>query len=396
MTRWLFQTAVVSLLNVRSLPQRFGASVVAVFGFAGVVAVFVAVLSIAEGFRHVMESGGRDDVAIVLRGGSDSEMSSGFSLEQAKIVKDAPGILRTGGEPAASAELFVIVDVPYRSSGTDANVPLRGVEAAAFDVREDVRIVEGRRFVEGRNEVIVGRAASSQFAGLDLGNRLRWGENEWEVVGIFDANGSLFESEIWADARVVQPAYRRGNTFQSVFVRLESPEGFQSFKDALTSDPRLDVDVHRERDWYASQSTALRTLIGVLGNLIALLMAVGATFGALNTMYNAVAARRKEIATLRALGFQAGPVVLSVLVESLLLAVLGGLLGGGLAWLTVNGYQTATINWQTFSQVAFRLTVTPSLLAGGIVYALVMGLVGGVFPAIRAARTEVAVALRGL
>ncbi len=396
MTRWLFQTAVVSLLNLRNLPQRSGASAVAVFGFAGVVAVFVAVLSIAEGFRHVMESGGREDVAIVLRGGSDSEMSSGFSLEQAKIVKDAPGVLRRDGEPVASAELFVIVDVPYRSSGTDANVPLRGVEAAAFDVRGNVRVVEGRRFVEGRNEVIVGRAASRQFAGLDLGNRLRWGENEWEVVGIFEARGSLFESEIWADARVVQPAYRRGNTFQSVFVRLESAEGFPAFKDALTSDPRLDVDVHREREWYASQSTALRTLIGVLGNLIALLMAVGATFGALNTMYNAVASRRKEIATLRALGFQAGPVVLSVLVESLLLAVLGGLLGGGLAWLTANGYETATINWQTFSQVAFRLTVTPSLLAGGVAYALVMGLVGGIFPAIRAARTEVAVALRGL
>jgi putative ABC transport system permease protein len=343
-----------------------------------------------------MEAAGRDDVAIVLRGGSDSEMSSGFVLEQAKIIKDATGVRSGSAGPVASAELFVIVDVPYRSTGTGANVPLRGVESAAFEVRDDVRIVEGRRFTEGRNEVIVGRAAAGQFAGLDVGNRLRWGENEWEVVGMFEAGGSIFESEIWADARVVQPAYRRGNTFQSVFVRLDSAEGFQAFKDALTSDPRLDVDVHRERDWYAQQSTVLRTLIGVLGNLIAMLMAVGATFGALNTMYNAVAARRKEIATLRALGFQAGPVVLSVMVESLLLAVLGGFLGGGLAWLTVNGYQTATINWQTFSQVAFQLTVTPSLLVGGIVYAIVMGFVGGVFPAIRAARIPVAVALRGL
>jgi putative ABC transport system permease protein len=392
--RWLFQTAVVTQLNLRSLPQRFGASVVAVLGFAGVVAVFVAVLSIAEGFGRVMERGGREDVALVLRGGSDSEMTSGLSLEQTRIIKDASGVLRNPAGPVASAELFVIVDVPYRSSGTDANVPLRGVEAAAFDVRDDLRIVEGRRFVEGRNELVVGRAAASQFAGLDLGNRLRWGENEWEVVGLFDANGSVFESEIWADAWVVQPAYRRGNTFQSVFARLESADAFRSFKDVLTSDPRLDVDVHRESEWFAQQSRVLRQLIGVLGNLIAVLMAVGATFGALNTMYNAVTARRKEIATLRALGFQSFPVVLSVMVESVMLAVVGGALGGGVAWLTVNGYQTATINWQTFSQVAFSLAVTPSLLVGGIVYALIMGFVGGIFPAIRAARTPVAVALR--
>jgi putative ABC transport system permease protein len=392
--RWLFQTGVVSLLNLRSLPQRLGSSTVAILGFAGVVAVFVAVLSIAEGFREVMKGSGDPCVVVVLRGGSDSEMTSGLSLEQTRIVKEGPGVARENGKPLASSELFVVVDVPYRSTGTDANVPLRGVEQGAFTLRGDVQIVEGRRFTAGRNEVIVGAAAAGQFAGLDVGNTLRWGENEWAVVGVFTAGGSVYESEIWTDALVLQPAYRRGSTFQSVFARLETPEAYQAYKDALTSDPRLDVDVYRETDYYAEQSLVLRQMIGILGNLIATLMAVGATFGALNTMYNAVAVRRREIATLRALGFQAVPVVVSVMAESVLLAMLGGLLGGGLAWLIANGYETATINWQTFSQVAFRLSVTPGLLAGGIVYAVNMGLDGGIFPAVRAARLPIAIALR--
>jgi putative ABC transport system permease protein len=371
-----------------------GSSAVAVVGFAGVVAVFVAVLSISAGFERVMEGGGSDEMAIVLRAGSDSEMSSFFALEQTRIIEGAPGILRSASGPVASSELFVIVDVPKRSTGTSANVPLRGVGPAAFAVRPEVEIVEGRRFREGSQEVIVGRAAASQFAGLDLGSRLRWGEATWDVVGIFTAEGSLWESEIWTDARVLQPAYRRGSTFQSVYARLESPEAFGTFRDALTSDPRLEVDVERESDYLRAQSELLRTLVGVLGNLIALVMAVGATFGALNTMYSAVAAREREISTLRALGFQSGPVVVSVLTESLVLALIGGLIGGGLAYAVADGYQTATMNWQSFSQVAFSLTVTPGLLAGGVVYALVMGFLGGIFPALRAARMPVALGLR--
>jgi len=392
--RWLGETFAVTALNVRSLRGRLGSSAVAVLGFAGVVAVFVAVLSIAEGFRVVMESGGSNDNALVLRGGADTEMSSGLQLDATKIIKQAPGVARDERGPIASSELFVIVDVPKRDTGTGANVPLRGVEVGGFAVREKLEIVEGRRFVEGRNEVIVGRGAASQFAGLDVGNRLRWGENSWDVVGVFSDGGSVYESEIWADALVLQPAYRRGNTFQSVHVRLESPEAFTAFKDALTADPRLEVDVMRERDYYVAQSRVLRQLVQILGNLIAALMAVGATFGALNTMYTAVAARRREIATLRALGFRSMPVVISVLFESLLLAVAGGLIGGGLAWLAVDGYQTATMNWQTFSQVAFTLRVTPDLLIGGTVYAMLMGLLGGLFPAIHAARLPVALALR--
>jgi putative ABC transport system permease protein len=386
----------VTMLNLRSLRERLASSTVAVIGFAGVVAVFVAVLSIAEGFRRVMEGGGAGDVALVLRGGSDTEMSSGLTLDQTRIIKEAPGVVRDAGGPVASAELFVIIDVPKRSTGTGANVPLRGVESTAFAVRDDFEIVEGRNFEPGRNEIIVGRAAAGQFSGLEVGSSKRWGENLWEVVGIFADGGSVYESEIWADARVVQPAYRRGSTFQSVYAKLDSPDAFQGFKDALTADPRLEVDVRLEKEYYEGQSRVLRQLIQTLGNMIALLMAIGATFGALNTMYSAVAARTREIATLRALGFQGGPVVVSVMVESLLLALAGGLVGGGLAYLAVHGYQTATINWQTFSQVAFSLTVTPELLVGGVVYALLMGLVGGIFPAMRAARMPVATALRGL
>jgi putative ABC transport system permease protein len=392
--RWFTQAAAVTLMSLRSLGQRLGPSCVAVVGFACVVAVFVAVLSIAEGFRRVMERGASPDVALVLRTGSATELSSGLDVDATRIVKDAPGVLRTGAGPVASAELFVVVDVPKRATGTDANVPLRGVEPAAFEVRPEVRIVQGEAFHPGRNEVIVGRAAAREFAGLDVGSRLRWGENEWQVAGIFTADDSIYESEIWADVRVLQPAYRRGSGFQSVYARLESADAFQRFKDALTSDPRLDVDVIREDDYYAEQSRVLRSLVNTLGNLVAVLMAVGATFGALNTMYSAVAARSREIATLRALGFQGGPVVVSVMVESLLLALVGGLVGGGLAWAVADGYQTATMNWQSFSQVAFSLTVTPRLLAGGIAYALAMGFLGGIFPALGAVRAPIVVGLR--
>jgi putative ABC transport system permease protein len=396
MGRWLAQTLAVTGVNLMSLRQRLGSSSVAVVGFAGVVAVFIAVLSIAEGFRKVMESGTSPATALVLRAGSDTEMSSVLERELTQIIKDAPGVVRGTDGPVASAEVFVIVDIPKRATGTGANVPLRGVEPAVFAVRPQVKIVEGQPFREGRNEVIVGQGAAREFAGLDVGSTLRWGENVWEVVGVFSAEGSVYETEIWADARVLQPAYRRENSFQSVYAKLESPDAFQRFKDALTSDPRLEVDVTREDDYYAAQSQVMRDLVRTLGNVIAVLMAVGATFGALNTMYSAVAARGQEIATLRALGFQGGPVLVSVMAESLLLAVLGALLGGSIAYLVADGYNTATMNFQTFSQVAFSLTVTPRLLVGGIAYALAMGFFGGIFPAIRAVRAPIAIGLRGV
>jgi putative ABC transport system permease protein len=391
---WLSQIAAVTWLNLRNLPQRVGASSATVVGVAGVVMVMVGVLSMAAGFESTLATTGREDAALVLRAGADSELSSGFGLEQTRIIADAPGVRAGQGGPLASAELFVIVDVPKRSTGTDVNVPMRGVQPSAFAVRQEFRIVEGRTFEAGRNEVIVGNAAAGEFSGLDVGSVRRWGESEWTVVGHFTTGGTVEDSEIWADVKVLQPAYRRGNSFQSVRVVLDSPDAFTMFKDALTTDPRLNVDVVRESEYYAKQSRLIISIIRGLGYVIALLMGVGAVFGALNTMYMAVSARGREIATLRALGFGAGPVVASVLAESLLLAGIGAIVGGGIAFALFNGYRAATINFQTFSQVAFSFAVTPDLLMQGAIFALVMGALGGLVPAVRAARPPVAAALR--
>ncbi len=396
MLQWLTQTAAITAVNIRSIPQRLGSSSVAVIGIAGVVVVFVAVLSIAQGFRAAMTTAGDPSTVIVMRAGTDSEMSSILMREQAQIIKDAPGIARGASGPIASAELFVIVNHPKRSTGLDANVPLRGVEAGAFDVRDKVRIVEGRRFEPGRNEIVVGRAATRQFSGLEVGRDIRWGENSWKVVGIFEAAGSLAESEIWCDSVVLQGAYRRGDSYQSVYVKLADENGLQTFKDALTTDPRLNVMVERETDYLAGQSVVLQTLITTVGFVIAGLMAIGAVFGAVNTMYTAVASRTREIATLRALGFGSLPIVISVLAEAAALAVSGGVVGGLLAWIVFDGYQTSTINWQSFSQVAFAFRVSPTLLVQGLVCAVAMGLLGGLLPAVRAARLPIVTALREL
>jgi putative ABC transport system permease protein len=393
---WLSQVIAVTAMNVRSLPQRLGSSAVAIVGIAGVVVVFVAVLSIARGFRAAMTTGGDPRTAIVMRAGTDSEMSSILMREDVQIIKNAPGIQRGPGGPLASAELFVIVNHPLAATGTDANVPLRGVEPMAFDVRDEVRIVEGRRPQAGRNEIAAGRAASRQFSGLEVGRTVRWGENSWQVVGIFEAGGSVSESELWCDVGVLQPAYRRGSSYQAVYAKLESEDALTKFKDALTSDPRLDVMVVRESDYFAEQSTVLTQLVRTIGFIIAALMGIGAIFGAVNTMYTAVASRTREIATLRALGFSRGPVVLSVLAEAMLLALIGGVIGTLAAWVIFDGYQTSTLNWQSFSQVAFAFAVTPGLALQGLFYALILGLVGGLLPAFRAARLPVVTALREL
>ncbi|MFQ5789942.1 MAG: ABC transporter permease [Acidobacteriota bacterium] len=391
---WLAQIAAVTRFSLQTMNQRKGSSASAIVGIAGVVAVLVGVLSIAQGFRRTMTTVGAPDTAIVLRGGADTEMTSILSREETRIIAEAPGVARTADGPLASGELFVIVNLPKRSTGTDANVALRGVEPAAFKVREEVRLVAGRRFGWGRNEVIVGRAAAEQFSGLDLGSKLRLGRTDWAVVGTFSAEGGVAESEIWTDVAVLQPAYQRGTSYQAVYAKLVSPSAFHEFKGALSADPRLNVKVVRETDYYAEQSTFLYALITGLGTLIAGLMGIAAVFGALNTMYTAVSSRAREIATLRALGFLAGPVVISVLLEALSLALVGGVVGGGVAYLAFDGYRTATINWQSFSQVAFAFEVSPGLLSRGIIYALALGLVGGLFPAIRAARLPVAAALR--
>ena len=394
MFNWFSQIFALIQFNLRTIWQRKGSSAAALFGIAGVVAVLVGVLSIAQGFRAVMNASGKPDTALILRSGADTEMMSGLTRDTTRIIADIEGIARSAEGALASAELFVIINLAKRSTGTDANVPLRGVEPMAFSVRSDVTIIQGRPFEWGRNEVIVGSGAVREFEGLELGAQIPVGKEEWTVVGIFEANGGISESEIWTDASVLQPAFRRGSSFQSVYAKLEAPEGFQDFKDRLTTDPRLNVKVVRQDDYYAEQSTAITGLITGLGTLIAGLMGVGAVFGALNTMYSAVSSRTREIATLRALGFGNGPVVISVMVEALVLAIIGGAIGAGLAYVAFDGFRAATMNWQSFSQVAFAFDVTPRLLVRGIFYAAMIGLVGGLFPAIRAARMPVATALR--
>jgi putative ABC transport system permease protein len=393
---WLSQVVAVTVVTLRSIGQRLGSSTVAVIGIAGVVVVFITVLSIAEGFRAAMTEAGDPRTAIIMRSASDTEMSSNLSGDEVRIILDAPGIERDDDGVYASPEVFVVVNHPMRRSGTDANVPLRGVSPAVLKVRNDVKIGEGRMFELGRNEIIVGRAATRQFIGLDVGSTVRWGENTWTVVGVFEANGSVSETELWCDAKVLQPAYRRENTYNSVYAKLSSVESFQSLKDALTTDPRLKVMVVRENEYYADQGVVLQTVIRYVGFGIAFLMGLGAVFGAVNTMYTAVAARTREIATFRALGFGRSPIVVSVLIEALLLSVVGGLIGGLLAWAGFDGYQTVTMNWQSFSQVAFAFAVTPRLVLWGVLCASVMGLLGGLFPAIRAARLPVVNALREL
>jgi putative ABC transport system permease protein len=396
MFQWFTQIGSITKFGLLSVPQRRGSVIATIIGIAGVVLVLVGVLSIAAGFRRAMTASGSPDAAIVLRSGADSEMVSGFGRPETRLIADAPGVARNAQGPLASAELFVIINLPKRSTGTDANVPLRGVEGAAMSVRDNLKIVDGRMFEWGKNEVIVGVGATREYAGLEVGGTVKVGRATWPVVGVFSANGGIAESEIWTDAKVLQAAYNRGDSFQSVYARLNSAGAFQEFKDALTSNPQLNVKVLRQSEHYAEQSQAITRLITTLGFLIAFLMAIGAVFGALNTMYSAVATRTREIGTLRALGFGGGAIVVALMIESLLLALVGGCLGGGLAYVGFNNFHAATMNWQSFSQVAFSFAVTPQLLAWGIIWATSIGLIGGLFPAIRAANQPIAAALREL
>ena len=393
---WFTQIGSITKFGLMSIPQRRGGVAATVIGIAGVVLVFVGVLSIGTGFRRAMANSGSPDSAIVLRSGADSEMVSGLGRAETRLIADAPGVARNAAGPLASAELFVIINLPKRSTGTDANVPLRGVEGAATVVRDNLQITTGRMFEWGKNEVMVGAGAAREFEGLQVGGTVKVGRAEWPVVGVFTSNGGVAESEIWTDARVLQAAYNRGDSFQSVYARLNSAGAFQEFKDALTTNPQLNVKVLRQSEHFAAQSESMTRLITTLGFLIAFLMAIGAVFGALNTMYSAVATRTREIATLRALGFGSSAVVIALMIESLVLALVGGIVGSALAYLAFNNYHAATMNWQSFSQVAFSFAVTPQLLVQGILWATVIGLAGGLLPAIRAARQPIAAALREL
>lgn len=390
------QVVAVTALNLGNMRERLASSIVALVGIAGVVMVLIGVLAIAEGFRAVLDRAGSPDVAIVLRGGATDEMGSNLSQEQTRLIADAKDVLHDADGAIASPELYVVVDVPLRSTGTAANVPLRGTSAHADKLRQGFHIIEGRHFTPGTFEVIVGRGAAKQFAGLQVGNRLRWGTTEWTVTGIFADRGSVAESEIWTDATMLQGAYKRGSTYQSMRARLTSAAAMQSFKDSLTSDPRLNVKVFSEQHFYEEQSRVLTTLVSTIGTAIAVLMGLGAIFAALNTMYSAVSSRTREIATLRALGFGSGPVVVSVLAEALLLGLTGGVIGMLIAYFAFNGVQASTMNFATFSQITFAFAVTPALLVQALIYALALGFIGGLLPSLRAARLPITTGLREL
>jgi putative ABC transport system permease protein len=388
--------AIPVVYNFRSAKARWTSAIVAVLGIAGTVGVFVAMLALAKGFRATLVSSGSPDNAIILRAGSNSEMESGISLSNVNILQDEPGVARKNGQPLITSEVVVIAPFPLRSTHTDANVQVRGVSPNVLTVRPNVRIVKGRMFRPGLAELVVGSNAVKSYAGLSVGNKVRFGGGDWTLTGIFDAGGSAFDSEVWCDANVLDGVYKRPtNVFQSATVHLTSPGAFQTFKDTVSKDPRLNVEVSREIDYYAKQSQTFTRLITILGGLVAGIMAIGAIFGALNTMYSAVAERTREIAVMRALGFGAAAVVFSFLIEALLIAFVGGTLGC-VAVLPLNGFTTSSMNWQTFSQLAFAFKITPNLMAGGIIFALCMGMLGGLVPAVHAARQPVAQALREL
>lgn len=392
LTRRGRQTLAVASVGVSSLPQRWGASSVIVVGIAGVVGVLVAMLAMGEGFEATLNRTGNESTAIILRGGSQAETNSVITRDQVPLIGQLDGIARSrDGRPLVSPELSQVVSLVTRADGTDANAQLRGVGAMAWELRPQVRVVEGRRFEPGRRELVVGRGAREQYVGLEVGRTLELANQPWTVVGVFES-GDSHESELWADAEVLGPTYQR-TAFQSVTVKLNGKRGLARLKAAMAADPRLKLDVETTRHYYNKQSAGLTRLIQILGTVVGAIMAVGAVFGALNTMYAAVAARAREIATLRAIGFRGLPVVVAVMLETMLLALLGGLVGALLAWLVFNGYTASTLSGN-FSQVVFQFQVGPELVWTGLKWALGIGLVGGLFPALRAARLPVTEALR--
>ena len=389
------QILAVTALNLKTMPTRLWSSLVVIFGVAAVVGVIVSVLAMVTGLVGSVEHAGRADRAIILRGGSDTELSSTLTRDAIIKILDAPGIRRdAAGQVIGSAETVMVLNRPMRNGGTEANVTLRGIGLQGLALRPEIHIVQGRAFQPGLHELIVGRAAQRQFAGLELGSHISLRDTDWTVVGVFDSNGDAHESEIMADAETVLTAYRR-TLFQSVTVQLDSAQAFDALKDALTTDPQLTVEVHRETEYLAKLSANLTKIMNLIAYVVGGIMAVGAVFGALNTMYSAVSARTVEVGTLRAIGFGGLPIVVSVLTEALTLSLLGGLIGAVLAWVFFNGHGVNALGGN-FTQLVFQLTVTPTLMIEGILWSLAIGMVGGFFPALRAARMPILAALRTL
>lgn len=390
------QIAAVTGMNLRNVPLRWSSSLVAILGVGGVTLVLVALLSIAAGFRVALEGSGSDDVAMIMRAGSNNELSGGFGSDTVTVVADAPGIQKTDGKPVMSPELYVLVDGKMKGKDASTNLPLRGVSPLAGKVRKNFKLVQGRMFREGTNEVIVGDGVVKNYDGLEVNKVVRWGATDWTVVGRFTDQGGIAESEVWGDTRVVQQAWRRGNSFQSIRVKLESPAALKKLKDSLTKDPRVRVSVQSEREFYVDQQKLMSSIINGVGWTLAIMMGIAALFAALNTLYNAVQQRVREIATLRALGFGGFPVMFSVVIEALILGAVGGLIGGLLAWLFLNGMTSSTMNWASFSAMTFAFTVTPHLMLTGIIYGLILTFIAGILPGIRAARMPITAGLREL
>lgn len=392
------QAASVTNVGISTLGQRLGSSAVIVIGIAGVVGVLVALLAMGEGYAETLRKTGSDDTAIVMRGSSASEVMSVLDHDSVVLIPQAPGIARDAkGQPIASPEIVVAANVPLKGGSADdeGSVQLRGVSEQAWAVRPNVKIVEGRNFQPGMRELIVGKGAAKEFAGLVPGHTIRLGNQQWTVVGLF-SSGDAMDSEVWGDASVVADTYRRGSSRASVMVRLTDPKAYDAFKAELEGNPQLKVDVSTTLDYFSKQSEGITRVIRAIGITVGLIMAIGAMFGALNTMFAAVAARAREIATLRAIGFPGLPVVVAVMLETMLLALIGGVLGGVLAWLIFNGYSASTLAAGTVGKLSFELKVSPELMWTGLKWALAIGFIGGLFPAVRAARLPVTTALREL
>jgi putative ABC transport system permease protein len=390
------QIAAVSAMNLRSLPQRIGTSSVVVIGIAGVVAVLISVLAMSTGFIRTLQKTGPDNRAIVVRTGSSAELVSVLMNDAALAVADSPGIKKgSDGRPLASPETLLIMNLS-KKDGEDASAPFRGLTPDGFAVHPEIKITNGRVFHAGVTEMIVGKSAQRLYKGLDVGSQINLRGATWTVVGSFDGGGSGHDSELIADKQTLNSAYQRGNGGQSVWVVLDPQGGFQVFKDSITTNPQLQVDVSTEKDFGTRQSARISSILKIVAYVVGGIMAIGAIFGALNTMYSAVSSRSREIATLRAIGFGPVPVIVSVFVEALLLALIGGAGGALMAWLLFNGHSVDTLGGGFGGQLIFDLAVTPGLVALGIVWACVIGVIGGLFPAIRAARLPVATALRAV
>jgi putative ABC transport system permease protein len=382
----------VTTMNVKSVRARLASSSVVVIGIAGVVGVIVSIFGMTRSLTEALVDTGRTDRAIVLRAGADTEVASTLPVDAVATIKNAPGIDRTpNGKPAASADMLVAVNLLRKENGTRAGLTVRGVGPEVFAVRPELKLVQGRMFRPGLREMVVGRSAQQEFQGLEIGSRVALRDSQWTVVGVFETGGDAHESSLLADADTLLSAYSR-TAVNSVTVLLDSSQAFDRFKAALTTDPTLSVSVERELDYFQRQSERSSSILDIVTKFVAGIMALGALFAALNTMYTAVSTRVVEIATLRALGFGAGAVVVSVLVESLLLALLGALLGAAVAWLLFGG-NTISLGGGT-SSLVFKMHVTPALLGVGVAWACAVGFLGGLFPAVRAARIPVATALR--